>query len=147
MRNSKGLMMRVFLLSAVFFLPPVYMARAVDSYADMVERLMPSVVNISTERNTIATDEEMVDNMMVNPALEGRESLGSGFFIRDDGYILTNNHVINGAKKISVITNDDEIYEAKIVGTDKPSDLAVLKIEENRQNNNILSFHGKSRAR
>ena len=135
MRNSKGLMMRVFLLSAVFLLPPVYMARAVDSYADMVERLMPSVVNISTERNTIATDEETVDNMMVNPALEGRESLGSGFFIRDDGYILTNNHVINGAKKISVITNDDEIYEAKIVGTDKPSDLAVLKIEENRQNN------------
>lgn len=135
MRNSKGLMMRVFLLSAVFLLPPVYMARAVDSYADMVERLMPSVVNISTERNTIATDEETVDNMMVNPALEGRELLGSGFFIRDDGYILTNNHVINGAKKISVITNDDEIYEAKIVGTDKPSDLAVLKIEENRQNN------------
>ena len=112
MRNSKGLMMRVFLLSAVFLLSPVYMARAVDSYADMVERLMPSVVNISTERNTIATDEETVDNMMVNPALEGRESLGSGFFIRDDGYILT-----------------------KIVGTDKPSDLAVLKIEENRQNN------------
>jgi len=58
MRNSKGLMMRVFLLSAVFLLSPVYMARAVDSYADMVERLMPSVVNISTERNTIATDEE-----------------------------------------------------------------------------------------
>ena len=41
MRNSKGLMMRVFLLSAVFLLPPVYMARAVDSYADMVERITP----------------------------------------------------------------------------------------------------------
>ena len=52
MRNNKGLIMRVFLLSAVFLLSPVYMARAVDSYADMVEQLMPSVVNISTERNT-----------------------------------------------------------------------------------------------
>lgn len=103
------------------------MAKAEESYADLVEQLMPSVVNISIERQTIDGDDD-VDNLMVNTDLKGRESLGSGFFIRRDGYILTNEHVIRGAKTISVITDKGNTYEAKIAGTDKMSDLAVLKI-------------------
>lgn len=101
---------------------------ALDSYADLVEDLMPSVVNISTERKVVASEDESIDNVMLEPMLDGREALGSGFFIRNNGYILTNAHVINGAKRITVITNNGKNYEAKIVGVDKPSDLAVLKI-------------------
>lgn len=104
-------------------------AAAVDSYADLVEQLMPSVVNISTEKETVADTGAAVDNLMLNPALQGREALGSGFFVREDGYILTNNHVIKGAKKINVITEENEIYAAKVIGIDTPSDLAVLKID------------------
>ncbi len=101
---------------------------AVDSYADLVDELMPSVVNISTERKTISVENENIDNLMVDPLLDGREALGSGFFIRNNGYILTNAHVISGAKRIKVITNNGKNYEAKIIGIDAPSDLAVLKI-------------------
>jgi len=97
------------------------------SYADMVEEVMPSVVNISTERE-VYSEIKSADNLMLNPELSGRESLGSGFFIRDDGYILTNIHVIDGAKKITITTNDNKTYTAKVIGSDKPSDLAVLKI-------------------
>ena len=102
-------------------------AIALSSYADLVEGLMPSVVNISTLRETLDEDED-IDNVMLNPELDGREALGSGFFVRDDGHILTNNHVISGAQKITVITNDNTEYEAKIIGIDKASDLAILKI-------------------
>ncbi len=103
-------------------------AFALDSYADLVDELMPSVVNISTEKKVIDAKEGGIDNVMVDPALQGREALGSGFFIRNDGYILTNQHVIEGAKKITVVTNDDKSFDATIVGVDAPSDLAVLKI-------------------
>ena len=103
-------------------------AYAIDSYADLVEELMPSVVNISTERQVIPQDDAEVDNLMLNPLLNGREALGSGFFIRNDGHILTNHHVIKGAKKISVITDDGAVYDATIKAVDTTSDLAVLKI-------------------
>lgn len=102
-------------------------ATATESYADLVEDIMPSVVNISTERKII-NDNETVDNLIINPDMSGRESLGSGFFIRKEGYILTNNHVIKEAKSISVITDSGKTYAAKVVAIDIPSDLAVLKI-------------------
>lgn len=104
-------------------------AYAMQSYADIVEKLIPSVVNISTEKNNLNNDNDF-ENQMINPEFENRESLGSGFFIRDNGYILTNEHVIKGAKKINVITNDNINYEAKVIGKDNISDLAVLKIEK-----------------
>lgn len=109
-------------------------AQALDSYADLVEELMPSVVNISTEREVAPNNEENIENLMINPLLNGREALGSGFFIRKDGHILTNYHVIKGAKKISVITNDGKIYDAQIKSTDKTSDLAILKINNTKEN-------------
>lgn len=119
--------MRLLLFSLLFSFTAT-LSYAMDSYADLVEELMPSVVNISTEKKTIASENENIDNVMLEPGLDGREALGSGFFIRNNGYILTNAHVINGAKKITVVTDEGKTYEAKIVGVDKPSDLAVLKI-------------------
>lgn len=118
-----------------------FQAKALDSYADIVEELMPSVVNISTEKTVIDSKESNLDNVMIDPYLQGREALGSGFFIRSDGYILTNHHVIEGAKKITVVTDDNKSFEASIVGIDKPSDLAVLKINNKKDDkDNPLVF-------
>lgn len=118
-----------------------FQAKALDSYADLVEELMPSVVNISTEKTVIDTKESNMDNVMIDPMLQGREALGSGFFIRSDGYILTNYHVIEGAKKITVLTNDNKSFEASIVGIDKPSDLAVIKVNNKTEDkDNPLVF-------
>ncbi|WP_018963548.1 S1C family serine protease [Coprothermobacter platensis] len=77
-----------------------------------------AVVNIQTE--------SMSYNFFYQPVPS--EGLGSGFFISSDGYILTNNHVIDGASNITVITRDGKKYSAKVVGSDQLSDLAVLKI-------------------
>jgi serine protease Do len=59
----------------------------------------------------------------------GREGLGSGVIVSQDGYVLTNHHVIDGADRIKVDLNDNRTLEAKVIGTDPPSDLAVLKVE------------------
>ncbi len=55
--------------------------------------------------------------------------LGSGVIISDDGYIVTNNHVVDGADKLEVLLNDNKTYDAKIIGTDEVTDLALIKIE------------------
>lgn len=111
------------------------------SLADMVERLQPAVVNISTKQRV------QVQNPFAGtpfsdffgggggPQTRQAQSLGSGFLISADGYIVTNNHVVSpGARGASVdsitvtLTNREE-YEAKLVGRDPATDLAVLKIE------------------
>ena len=111
-----------------------------DSFADLAERLMPSVVNISTTQ-TIKTNgnqlpfqfppgspfEEMFKDFN-QPTERKASSLGSGFIIDKNGTIITNNHVIKNAEDIVVRVGDKE-YEAKVLGADPYSDLAVLKIE------------------
>jgi serine protease Do len=57
---------------------------------------------------------------------------GSGFFISPDGYIVTNNHVVEGAIKVEVLTDTGEIFEAKVIGTDPGTDLALLKVDAAR---------------
>lgn len=54
---------------------------------------------------------------------------GSGFFISEDGYLLTNNHVVGGADKLTVFTNDGDEYEAEVVGADPNSDIALIKVD------------------
>lgn len=115
----------IFFLLSLFF---SFSAVAMESYADLVEKIMPTVVNISTEKATVEEEEE-IDNLMVEPELPGRESLGSGCFIRKDGHILTNYHVIKGAKTIHVITSEGKDYTAKLISADKPSDLAIIKLD------------------
>ena len=115
-----------------------------DSFADLAERLMPSVVNISTTQ-TIKTNanplpfqfppgspfEEMFKDFN-KPTERKASSLGSGFIINKNGTIITNNHVINNAEDIVVRVGDKE-YEAKVLGADPYSDLAVLKIDTNEK--------------
>jgi len=115
-----------------------------DSFADLAERLMPSVVNISTTQ-TIKTNanplpfqfppgspfEEMFKDFN-QPTERKASSLGSGFIINKNGTIITNNHVINNAEDIVVRVGDKE-YDAKVLGADPYSDLAVLKIDTNKK--------------
>ncbi|MBQ9059766.1 MAG: trypsin-like peptidase domain-containing protein [Firmicutes bacterium] len=74
----------------------------------------------------IRTESASMDSWMQQYVTEGA---GSGVIINEDGYIMTNNHVINGANKIKVTTSDKKEYEAELVGTDETNDVAVLKID------------------
>ncbi len=117
---------------------------SLPSFADLVERLKPSVVNISTTsvvriRGFFPFEspfgehdpfEEFFRRFFGEvPQREYRQrGLGSGFIISKDGYIVTNNHVVERAKEIQVILEDGQSYDAKVVGKDPKTDLALLKI-------------------
>ncbi|MGE5582834.1 MAG: S1C family serine protease [Bacillota bacterium] len=93
---------------------------------DVVNRLRPAVVMITT--NTVVADFDF----FTGPEVKNIQGLGSGVIYRPDGYILTNNHVVNGvsgmANRIMVVLSNGKSYPAKIVGYDNQTDLAVLKI-------------------
>ncbi|MDF1643980.1 MAG: DegQ family serine endoprotease [Pseudomonadales bacterium] len=133
------------LLLGIFFFSPVSFASAPD-FSKLVERHSSAVVNISTTRTVargVSSNQlpeqipEILRHFFGEP--NGRQyqpappreqsSLGSGFIISRDGYIVTNNHVIKDADKIIVRLNDRRELEATLVGADSRSDLAVLKIE------------------
>lgn len=108
------------ILFSIYALPVMAQNPAVfPSFADLVEKLQPSVVNIST---TSLPEEGASD------ATPESETLGSGFIISKEGYIVTNQHVIDHAKVINVTLFNNEKIEAEIVGEDKMTDLALLKI-------------------
>lgn len=111
------------------------------SYADIVEKTAPAVVTIRSERK-IATQTQSppfedplfrqffgdrFPQMKEQPQIQ--RGLGSGVIVSSDGTILTNNHVVDGASEVKVDLSNKQTYTAKVVGTDAPSDLAVLKIE------------------
>jgi Do/DeqQ family serine protease len=117
--------------------PPSMMP--VASYADIVAKAAPAVVTIhSTMRVRQPQQYPFMDDPFFRQFFgdrtpqqgppQAREGLGSGVIVREDGYILTNHHVIDGADKIQVDLNDNRTLEAQVVGSDAPSDLAVLKI-------------------
>ena len=111
------------------------------SFADLAERLMPSVVNISTT-TTVTTQSnpfpfqfppgspfEDMFKEFGTPQERQSTALGSGFIIDRDGIVITNNHVIQGAEDIIVRANGDKEFKAKVIGADPLSDIAVLKLE------------------
>jgi serine protease Do len=110
------------------------------SYADVVEKTSPAVVQIEarqqvrqaiTPRGESPADDLLrqfgFPNQNQRPQIE--RGVGSGVIVSSDGSILTNHHVVEGASKITITTNDNRTFDAKVVGTDQPSDLAVLKID------------------
>lgn len=112
------------------------------SYADVAEKTMPAVVNISTDKVVdMASAHPFMDDPMFrrffnmpdddnhNNNERVEHSLGSGIVISSDGYILTNNHVVENATKIIVKFNSEKEYAAEIVGTDPPTDVALIKID------------------
>ncbi len=131
------------------------------SYADVVDKTSPAVVRIEAEHKEKASPIQQgpggedlfrqfgipgpnqAPNQNQRPQIE--RGLGSGVIVSADGSVLTNHHVVDGAEKITVLTSDNKSYTAKIVGTDKPSDLAVLKIEA--QNLPFLSLGNSDSVR
>ena len=110
------------------------------SYADVVSKAAPAVVTIHSQMRVRQPQQfpfgndpffqEFFGDRVPPPAPERRrEGLGSGVIVSQDGYVLTNHHVIDGADRIKVDLNDNRTLEAKVIGTDPPSDLAVLKVE------------------
>jgi len=126
-------------------------AGAPESFADLVEQLQPAVVNISTKQ-------EVTLGVRLDPFAGTREPVtqeqqggGSGFLISDDGYIVTNNHVVTGGPRgeavnqVTVTLTNGKEYKATIVGRDAASDLALLRI--NATGLPFVKFADSSRAR
>lgn len=119
--------------------PPVVVDGMRTSYADIVDKTAPAVVNISSERKAQSSPQQFpfgdddffrqfqLPQQQQRPPVE--RGVGSGVIVSADGSVLTNYHVVEGADKIKVEMNDGKSFDAKVVGLDAPSDLAVLKIE------------------
>ncbi len=123
------------------------------SFANIVEKLTPAVVNISTSQTVTYKGsnlddlfsgmpnnspfkfffKEYFDDSLGRDKTETVTSLGSGFIISEDGYIVTNNHVVEKADIINVKFNNDKILRAKLIGTDPRTDIALLKIDSNEK--------------
>ncbi len=123
---------------------PAVARAAPDSFAELAERLLPAVVNISTTQKVRGPRPEMPQLPPGSPFEEFRDffdrqqrrgaprratSLGSGFIIGSDGYVVTNNHVIADADEITVVLQDDTKLQAEIIGRDPKTDIALLKVK------------------
>jgi len=117
---------------------PVVVEGMRTSYADVVEKTSPAVVRIEADhkekpapRDGFPGGDDFFKQLIPMPKQNPRpqHGVGSGVVVDASGTILTNYHVVEGSDKITVAMSDNKTYEAKIVGTDQPSDLAVLKIE------------------
>ena len=98
------------------------------SFADTVEKTRPAVVNIYTQ-TLVKTKRYRFYGGGLIPEKRRSQSLGSGFLISKDGYVLTNNHVVDKATKIEVRLFDERVFVAKVIGTDSRTDIALLKLD------------------
>ena len=118
-------------------------ATAVMDFSDLVEKNAKAVVNISAstkakKRNAQQLQQQQVpdifrhffgDQFQFAPPQREKQSFGSGFIISKEGYVLTNNHVVDNADKVIVKLNDRREVEAEVIGTDERTDVALLKIK------------------
>ena len=120
--------------------PPNPAVMPVASYADIVSKVAPAVITIHSQMRVRQPQQFPFmedpffrrffgERQAQPPAEQQRQGLGSGVIIDANGYILTNHHVVDGAEQIKVDLNDNRTFDAKLVGADPPSDLAVLKID------------------
>ncbi len=124
-------------------------AASYPDFTNIVEENMPAVVIVNATRTVSSSNgqnqfqtppgmpdefndlfKKFFDENQRSPERRAPSS-GSGFILSTDGYIMTNHHVVNGASQILILTNDKSSYEAKLIGSDKRSDLALLKIDAN----------------
>ncbi|HET6408505.1 MAG TPA: trypsin-like peptidase domain-containing protein, partial [Chthoniobacteraceae bacterium] len=120
-------------------------AKLSTSFAPVIKRVSPSVVKVvvSGKAQNVDLPEGLEDNPMLRrffgqqgrrnlvPQMPRQQGLGSGVIVTADGYVLTNNHVVDHASDVRVSLQDGTEYTAKVVGTDPKTDLAVLKINAN----------------
>ena len=122
--------------------PRMLESSAPFSFADLVERVSPAVVSITSETTT--TDGDVSDNIpeqfrdlfqqfgQRQPQPHKALSAGSGFIIDKSGFIVTNNHVVDASKKITVKLQDGRTFTAKLIGTDPATDVALLKVNSDK---------------
>ena len=148
-------MLVVAAIATVLPTTPVWaQVRTLPDFTDLVEQVGPSVVNIRTSEKVKAAaaggvDEQMLEffrrfgipvppNMPRSPRADRSQpqpdedqprGVGSGFILTSDGFVMTNAHVVEGADEVIVTLTDKREFKAKIIGTDKRSDVAVVKIE------------------
>ena len=142
MRSFKKIFFILFILNFSSF---TNVKAVPESFADLAEKLMPSVVNISTTQTVRTSSNQFpfqfppgspFEDMFKEfnrPTEREATSLGSGFIIDKKGIVVTNNHVIQGAEEIIVSVNGSTEYKAKVIGTDPYMDLAILQIESNEK--------------
>jgi serine protease Do len=142
---------------------PAQMKVALPGFSALAKEVTPTVVNIRTTKNLANKDiyrkfepppgyDEWFDeffkkffNNMPEQDLQQR-SLGSGFIISADGYVLTNNHVVAGADEIFVSLANKEEFKAKVVGTDDKTDIALIKIDPQKNKDFPVAVLGDSEA-
>ena len=158
--KNAAMLLRYALMSALVALFVISGSQSVraadrpDSFADLAERLSPSVVNISTTMVVNNTDRPQMPQFPEGSPFEDffrdfqdrgepsrrAQSLGSGFIIDAKGIVVTNNHVIENADEISVILANDESFEAEVIGRDAKTDIAVLRIDPGESKLTAVSF-------
>lgn len=119
---------------------------ALPSFADLVDKVKPAVVSVRVKTQTAAAgDDQSLDDIPPQlrrffrdqeGARQGRPkpqvgmAQGSGFFVSQDGYVVTNNHVVENAVEVQLVTDSGKTLDAKVVGTDPRTDLALLKVKD-----------------
>lgn len=129
-------------LPALLWLAARAPAAELPDFAGLVERAAPTIVEVLTVRREPSAAAGDLEELLrrfgpgrrPEPAPDGeeaprRDAIGSGFIVSGDGHIVTNSHVVSGAERIRVTLNDRRVFDARTVGLDEPSDLALLKIE------------------
>jgi serine protease Do len=123
--------------------PPVSLGEFKNGFASVIDPDLPAVVNISStkvvkQQNTMPQffNDPLFRQFFGDqfgptsePQAQKEYSLGSGVIVNDQGYILTNNHVVAGASDVQVFTLDRKKFKGKVIGTDPRTDIAVVKIE------------------
>ena len=135
---------KLFTITLICFISQAALARELPDFTDLVEKQGPAVVNISTTQ-IIRNNQALpgIPNLPKGdpffeffnrfapqvPRERETQSLGSGFIISEDGYIMTNAHVVGSADGIAVRLTDKREFKAKVIGVDKRTDVALIKIE------------------
>ena len=148
--TSRGALLGTLLIAGQLLAPALvstHVNAAVDlpNFADLVEANASAIVEISARRTVTPrpqlSDEnleellrglrpdELPDIQRQDRAPRQRGAVGSGFLISADGFVITNNHVVEGADQIQVTLNDRRVFDAEVVGLDEPSDIALLKLD------------------
>jgi len=141
----------IVLLSLILTPTKIFSADSLPNFTEVVEKNIPSVVIVNAKKNIGQNNNSRLNipnvpdefkpfldkffNGMPTPppGSQSRKtpSFGSGFILSADGYIMTNNHVISNADEITIRLSDDTVLDAKLIGQDERSDLALLKVEAN----------------